>query len=248
MRFWAGAFTLFLTAGGLLTAQSAFVSEPAASGGEKLIYAAEWRLIHAGSVTVDSDHGHFMMHLESSGIVSALFKVDDNYSAQYDDRGCALSTIMDSVEGKNHHDTRVTYDHARSHAFFVERDVQKNSVIREAGADIPNCVFETLGAMRKLRGLRLEPGQTAQLPISDGRRSASVKVTAEEREDVKTAGAVYHTTRFQADLLNGVVYSRKGKLLVWVSDDARRLPVQIQLRMSFPVGTVTLQLEKEEHP
>jgi hypothetical protein len=32
-----------------------------------------------------------------------------------------------------------------------------------------------------------------------------------------------------------------------VTDDARRLPVQIQVQMSFPIGTVTLQLEKEEH-
>jgi hypothetical protein len=46
--------------------------------------------------------------------------------------------------------------------------------------------------------------------------------------------------------MNGVVYSRKGRVFIWVTDDARRLPVQIQLRMSFPVGTVTLHLLKEE--
>ncbi len=48
--------------------------------------------------------------------------------------------------------------------------------------------------------------------------------------------------------MNGVIYTRKGRLFVWITDDARHLPVQIQLQMSFPVGTVTLQLEKEEHP
>jgi hypothetical protein len=42
------------------------------------------------------------------------------------------------------------------------------------------------------------------------------------------------------------VYSRKGRVFIWVTDDAQRLPVQIQLRMSFPVGTVTLRLLKEE--
>jgi len=30
-----------------------------------------------------------------------------------------------------------------------------------------------------------------------------------------------------------------------VSDDARRIPVQIRLRLAFPIGTVTLQLDKE---
>ena len=245
MRFCAGASILLLTACWLLTAQPAIRSE-APVGGEKLTFSAEWRLIHAGTVVVESSEGHFMMHLESAGIVSTLYKIEDNYSAAYD-QSCAVSTAMDSLEGKNHHDTRVTYDRARSHATFIERDVQKNSVIREAGVDTPSCVLESVGAMKKLRGIKLDPGQSTQVPISDGRRSASVKITAEEREDVKIGGALYHCIRYQADLLNGVVYSRKGKLLLWITEDGRRLPVQIQLRMSFPIGTVTLQLEKEEH-
>jgi hypothetical protein len=44
-----------------------------------------------------------------------------------------------------------------------------------------------------------------------------------------------------------VVYSRAGRVFVWLTDDERRLPVQIRLRMNFPLGTVTLELEKEEH-
>jgi hypothetical protein len=35
-------------------------------------------------------------------------------------------------------------------------------------------------------------------------------------------------------------------MYVWVSDDARRLPVQLRVRMQFLIGTITLQLEKEE--
>ena len=59
---------------------------------------------------------------------------------------------------------------------------------------------------------------------------------------------MYQTIRYSADLMNGVVYTRKGEVFVWLTDDARRLPVQIRLRTNFPIGTVTLQLEKEEHP
>jgi len=47
-------------------------------------------------------------------------------------------------------------------------------------------------------------------------------------------------------LMNGIVYNRKGRVFIWLTEDAQRLPVQIQLRMSFPVGTVTLHLLKEE--
>jgi len=45
-------------------------------------------------------------------------------------------------------------------------------------------------------------------------------------------------------MLNGVVYARRGRAFFWLSEDQRRLPVQIRIHMPFYVGTVTLQLEK----
>jgi hypothetical protein len=81
--------------------------------------------------------------------------------------------------------------------------------------------------------------------MSDGRRAAQVKVDAQEREEVTTPAGTFKTIRYEANLMNGVVYPRKGRAFVWVSDDARRIPVQIRLRLAFPIGTVTLQLDKE---
>jgi len=82
--------------------------------------------------------------------------------------------------------------------------------------------------------------------MSDGRRAAQVKVEAQEREEVITPAGTFKTIRYEANLMNGVVYQRKGRVFVWVSDDAKRIPVQIRLRLAFPIGTVTLQLQKEE--
>jgi hypothetical protein len=75
-----------------------------------------------------------------------------------------------------------------------------------------------------------------------------VKVEAQERERIKTSAGTFNTVRYEANLLNGVVYSRKGRAFIWLTDDDRKLPVQIRLRMNFPLGTITLDLEKEEHP
>lgn len=215
---------------------------------EKLTFGVEWRLIRAGTVTVEFWKSHASVRLESAGIVSSLFKIEDLYTANFDEPYCATSSIMNSMEGKRHHEARVTYDRTQNHAFFVERDLTKNKVIRETGTDIPNCVADVSAALMKLRGMTLDPGQSTKLAMSDGRRSAAVKVDAQEREQVKTALGTYKTIRYEADLLNGIVYTRKGRAFVWITDDDRRLPVQMRLRMNFPVGTVTLQLEKEERP
>ncbi len=35
-------------------------------------------------------------------------------------------------------------------------------------------------------------------------------------------------------------------MFVWLTDDDRRLPVQIRVRMQFLIGTIELKLEKQE--
>jgi hypothetical protein len=223
-------------------------ADHAFTGGGKLIYNIEWRLIHAGTAVVDATGPEGRVKLESAGLVAALFKVEDNYSVRYDEPFCATSSVLDSREGKRHRETTITFDRERNRATFVERDVLNNTVLRSSQTDIPNCVYDIVGAMLSLRSAHLEPGQSTELPVSDGRRAAQVKIEAQEREPVQTPAGSFNTIRYEANLLNGVVYTRKGRVFLWLSDDERKLPVQIRLRMQFPVSTVTLQLRKEERP
>jgi len=248
MRFLTGAPALLLLACWFAPIDPAPGQSPPAQAKEKLTYGVEWRLIRAGTVTVERQPRQASMRLESAGIVSTLFKIEDVYTVNYEDSICATSSDMNSMEHDRHHDTRVTYDRIHNHATFIERDLITNMVMKQTGTDIPNCVSDTLGAFAKIRSMNVGLGQSAQIPVSDGRRSAQVKVTAQEREGIKTPSGMYQTVRYTADLMNGVVYSRKGEVFVWLTDDARRLPVQIRVRTNFPISTVTLQLEKEEHP
>jgi hypothetical protein len=238
------AFAVLSLVCGTLAAQSTIgpsLSQPT----EKLVFDVEWRLIHAGQATLESRPNWARMRLESAGLVSALFKVDDTYAVNYEDPFCATLSTMDSQEGRRHHSTVVQYDRGQNHAFFTERDVLKNELIRSLNIPVPHCVHDVVGALLTLRRIAIQPGTTIELPVSDGRRAANVKVYAQEREEIVTKAGKFKTIRFEADILNGVVYQRKGKAQIWISDDAKRLPVQIRLRMSFPIGTVTLGLEKE---
>lgn len=235
MRVSAGA-VLFLTTSVLLAGQTS----------ERLTYDVEWRLIHAGTVVIEAQKTAANMKLDSGGMVSTLFKVHDLYSVTYNDAFCAAAASLDSQEGKRHHDTRVSYDAADHRATYLERDLVRNSVLRSDSVQIPPCVHDVLTGFMKLRTMNYSVGQTLQIPMSDGRRSASVKLEAQEREEIKTPAGDFKTVRVEANMLNGVVYSRRGRVFLWLTDDERHVPVQIRLRMNFPVGTVTLQLAKEE--
>jgi hypothetical protein len=224
------------------------------SPGEVLQYRIEWRLIHAGNARLGwaaakgtgSGSWRTDLNVESAGLVSALFKVDDNYSSLLNDHLCAESSLLTAREGLRYRETRITYDAGRRKADYVEKDLKRGSVVTSNEISIPACVHDVIGGLYQLRALRLGPGQSGDLPISDGKKSAYVRVEAQQREQVTTPAGVFQTVRYEAFLLNNVVYHRNGRVLIWLSDDERRLPVQIVVRLQFPIGAITLQLEKVE--
>jgi hypothetical protein len=230
-------------------------AQATASGGarqrEILTYAVEWRLIRGGtaklsfSPTANGWQGD--LHLESAGLVSKLFKVDDNYTVQVDNQYCATSSYMKAFEGKRQRETMVTFDRNRHKASYLERDLIKNAVVTQKEIDIPACVSDILAGLERMRTLKLDVGKSGQIPVSDGKKFAQVKVEAQERETVKTPAGEYKTIRYEVFLFNDVVIGRKARGYVWLTDDAAKLPVQIRVKMQFLVGTVNLSLEKIEH-
>ena len=220
---------------------------------ETLTYNVEWRLITAGKATVQWTSApqpragwQVNLHLESAGLVSKLFRVEDDYSANLNQALCAQSSIMTSREGSRHHETKVNFDAETRKASYLERDVTKNSVLASQEIDIPECVHDVIGGLYYLRTLNLEPGQSVEIPVSDGKKSVMARVEAQQREDVRVPDAAYKTIRYEIFLFDNVLFRRSAHLHVWLTDDRRKLPVQVRVRLQFTIGTITLQLEKHE--
>jgi hypothetical protein len=159
---------------------------------------------------------------------------------------CAQSVQLTSLEGNRNRETKITFDYGNHRADYLERDRVKNTVLLAKETDIPPCTHEVAGGLYFRRTLNLEPGQSALVPLTDGKKSAVAKVEAQQREEIKTPAGAFKTIRYEAYVFNSVLYRRPAHLYVWLTDDARRLPVQIRVRMQVTIGTITLQLEKHE--
>jgi hypothetical protein len=157
---------------------------------------------------------------------------------------CAADIYIKAQEGKRNRETRITFSPEK--ASYLERDLIKNTVVLQKETETPACVHDYIGGLNRLRHLKLQPGQSVEVPMSDGKKFANVKVEAQEREQVKTPSGTYNTIRHEVHIFNDVLINKKARLFVWFSDDARRLPVQLRVRMQFLIGTITLQLDKEE--
>jgi hypothetical protein len=232
-----------------------FASPPPPGPGESLYYGIEWRFVYAGNASLTlargADHTESVaVHLRSAGLVSRLFTVNDNYDAQFTgDTFCAHASELDAMEGKRHRYTSARFDYDRGKVSWVERDLVKNTVVKNGDTDLPGaCVSDVIGGLYVLRAMHLEPGQSVQLPLSNGHKAANVRIDVAEREEIGTEKmGKFKTIRCDANIFNGVLYARNAQMSVWLTDDARHLPVQIRIRMPFVIGTITLQLEKESH-
>jgi hypothetical protein len=244
MRFFAA--TMLLAA-----VHPAFAQSLSLPPHESLLYNVEWRLITAGKARLNltarpapQAGWGLQLHLESSGLVSKLFKVTDDYTAQMNQTLCMESSRLNALEGRRQRETRITFD--RGKANYLERDLIKNSTILAHEIDVPACVHDVAGGLYLLRTLNLEPGQSTQIAVSDGKKSVMAKVEAQQKESVKTPAGTFNAMRYEVFLFNDVLYHRPAHLHVWISDDRNRLPVQIRVRMQFTIGTITLLLEKHE--
>jgi hypothetical protein len=237
----------------VLGAMSAY-AQPVAPipASETLLYKAEWRLIHAGNAKLTWNAANSAaapgwrstLTVESAGMVSRLYRVNNEYNAVLNGKLCVESTFLKANEGSRRRETRVTFDGERKKASIEERDLVRNTTATNE-IDIVPCEHDVIGALYRLRALKLEPGQSVQIPISDGKKAVLAKVEAQERETVKTDLGRFKTIRYEAFLFNNVLFRRSGRLFVWLTDDDRKLPVQIRVRMPFYIGTVTLQLQND---
>jgi hypothetical protein len=240
---------------GLLVTPSKSQKNQALPSQEVLHYTIEWRLIHAGDATLtwhslrqEGDPGwRSDVNLQSAGLVSKLYKVNDNYNSRLNEALCAANTHLDASEGSRHRETKVRFDAGRKKAVYQERDLLKNKIADSHEIDVPSCTHDVIGALYQLRTMRVEPGHFVQVPVSDGKKSVQARVEALAREEVKTPAGAFKTIKYEAFLFNNVLYRRGGHLYVWLTDDERKVPVEIRLQLRFPISTVVLLLEKDNN-
>lgn len=214
---------------------------------EVLTYGAEWRFVRAGEARLTlQGASQTQLQLRTAGLVAQLYTVDDSYLANYGPGHCAADSIMDAREGRRHRETRITFDSARRRASYFEKDLLKDATVLAKEIETPACVHDLVGALQRLRLQPLQPGQSTSFPLSDGKKFANARVECQEKEVVKTPLGSFPSVRYEAFVFDGALFGRKGRAFFWLTDDDRRIPVQFRIQLPFYVGTVTLQLEKQD--
>jgi len=216
--------------------------------GETLTYDMSWGVFPAGeivaalsSVANGQDDYQVKATATSRGFVSLLYPVNDEFRSTFDPRTLCSQRIDKRVsEGRRRLETHIVFDSERKLAVLDEHDLARlGAPAKHAELEIPACVEDVVAAFYDVRRLPLRVGEKFNLSINDGSKTSQVLVDVQARELVRTPLGARQAFRVEPTVFGGL-FKRKGRMLIWFSDDAQRLPLRIKAMIT--VGTLTATL------
>jgi Protein of unknown function (DUF3108) len=216
--------------------------------GQTLVYGAEWRVFHAGIVTLRIERAgqeaRVLGTADAIGSVAVLYHGHDTFESFLDPSTfCSRNITKHTEEGLRRVDTSITFDYEHHRAVTEQKNLKKNEFRHEEHA-IPGCVTDVISAIYYASSLPLQPGKTISFPMNDGGNTIAVDLHVEAREQIKTPAGTFNTIRVHPENSSPLL-KQKGRIWVWYTDDAAHIPVQMRGHLFW--GTVTLTLQRIEH-
>jgi len=217
---------------------------------ETLTYKLTWSVFAAGQLVAtlsqaggnSGDPYEVKAVARSRGFVSLLYQVHDDFQSVFDPTNlCSLRVSKSIQEGRRRKETRIVFDRQRKLAILDERDLAKPAdPPKHTETETPGCVTDLVTAFYYLRAQPLQVGQQILIPVNDGSRTSEVTGQVQAREEIQTSMGRRFAFRVEPTVFGGL-YQRKGRMLIWFSDDPQRLPLRIKAVIS--VGTIVGELQ-----
>ena len=216
--------------------------------GETLTYDVSWSdTVTAGSATLTvrdkrASFGSTAYYLVAEGrptnLLSKLYAVYYNADTLvdaytlYPQRGSVFSQESGRQRMKE-----TKFDQARHAATFQMR----TSTTMTQDQALPGPTHDGLSALTAMRTMTLAPGASSSFAVSDSGYLYRVTLNVGAKETIATPLGGLPAWKIVPAIRDGKGQVVGRGLAVWISDDARRLPVRIQAQL--PVGSFVLTLK-----
>ncbi|KAB0664369.1 DUF3108 domain-containing protein [Oryzomonas japonica] len=215
-----------------------------ASKNEKLTYAISLLGLPVGNAELEAKNENgevrITLRIKSNTAISSLYPVDDVVETRHI-AGNFLITKIKQQEGSFKSDIGFTLFLRDKSVFWI--DLLKKRSIKES---IPTSdVLDTLSGFYYLRNRALQVGTTEMLHIYDSEVYADVPVEVLRREKMRLPNLKEVNTVVVRPLQQTAgIFRRTGEILIWMTDDANKVPVRIVT--SIALGKVTADLVSAE--
>jgi len=169
---------------------------------------------------------------ESNAFFSRFYKVRNRIESLWDTSGrYSVRYTENRSEGGHKEKNEIIFDHDKGEAIYKDGQV----------FPIPPDVQDPLSSFYYTRTQALPLGGSVVFDYHASRRSQPLEVRVLGRERVKTPAGTFDCVAIEPLLKAGGVFKNKGRLVIWLTDDERRMPVM--MRSKVTIGSVSVVLQ-----
>jgi hypothetical protein len=179
----------------------------------------------------------------SKGFFTWLFgiKIEDNYGALVSSEDLGLLRSWKEIDqGDLHRRYETKVDREQGAVSYSETDRVKPGPASVKTGPSPRWVLDLLSAVYFIRTQELKYGSTITIPLTDIGQIYKIDVIPVKAEEVEVEAGKFKSIQLDLKIFDGKYIKRSGQLLVWLSDDARRLPLRARLKSSGTTVNITL--------
>jgi hypothetical protein len=211
-------------------------------GGESLRFSVQYGFINAGSAWLEVQNAvgptgqpafTLVARAESNGFFSRFYKVRNRIESLWDRAGhFSWRYTEDRHEGKYRAQSQVRFDPQRHEAIYSDGQ----------SYPVPPSVQDALSSFYFTRLQPLPLGGSVVFDYHASRRSQPLEVRVLGREKIETPAGKFNCVAVEPILKAGGIFKNKGRLVIWLTDDERRMPVLMKSKVV--VGSISVVLQE----
>jgi hypothetical protein len=211
---------------------------------EKLEYDLTWGGLKAGTSSLQLKAGRHTWEIiskaHSADWVSVFYKVEDRIESTLlpglsSPLGIPENYRIKLREGRHRRDKEVIFHQQEKRAVFIDHLKKEKKEFK-----VPYGVFDPLSAFYDIRSRELRVGESQWVHIFDSKKLWHVEVQVLRKERIKLPVGTFSTIVIKPLMQSEGIFQKKGDVTIWLTDDARRIPVRLQTKV--PVGHITATL------
>jgi hypothetical protein len=207
---------------------------------ESLKFSVQYGFVHAGTAWLEIPEvrqykGHevylLLARAESNAFFSRFYRVRERIESYWDRRGLySRRYLEDRREGKFRQQSNIVFDPVRNEAVYSDGRT----------FPVPARVQDALSAFYYFRTQALPLGGSIVFHYHASRKSQPLQVKVLGRERIETPAGTFDCVAVEPILKAGGIFKNSGRLVIWVTDDARRMPVLMKSKVA--IGSVSVVL------
>lgn len=183
---------------------------------------------------------------KSKGTLSKILNFDfyQRIESTIDDKNFnILNTVKRDEQDNRVRESEALFDYKNRRVVYVETDPNDAArAPRSVASPIKEDTQDLVSALYALRRLPLAVGEKFEVTVSDSGLVYKVPVRVTARELQKSVLGKTWCFRVEPEIFGeNRLIEQKGSLIIWISDDHRRLPVRAQINAN--IGRIEVKLK-----